>query len=76
MAVVGIHEAKTYLLKLIQRAMAGEEIVITPEEQPLLKLVPVESSHPKRELGRCKNLVKWIAPDFDDPLEEFDIHNR
>lgn len=75
METVGIHEAKTHFSKLIQRAMAGEEIVIVRDDQPLVKLVPVECSHPKRELGRCKNLVKWIAPDFDDQLVKFDIHN-
>jgi hypothetical protein len=28
--------------------------------------------HPKkRELGNGKDLIKWIAPDFDAPLDEF-----
>ena len=76
METVGIHEAKTHFSKLIQRALAGEEIVIARGKQPLVKLTPVEGARQKRELGRCKNLVKWVAPDFDEPLEEFESFMR
>ena len=47
MASVGVHEAKTHLSKLLQRVRAGEEIVITRNDEPLAKLVPVSQSGPR-----------------------------
>lgn len=76
METVGIHEAKTHFSKLIQRALTGEEIVIARGKQPLVKLTPVEGARPKRQLGQCKDLVKWVASDFDEPLEEFESYMR
>lgn len=38
---VTIHEAKTNLSRLIQAALAGEEVVIAKGKQPLVKLVVV-----------------------------------
>ena len=35
MTQVTIHEAKTHLSKLIQLALAGEEVVITKGKQPM-----------------------------------------
>lgn len=37
-----IHEAKTTLSKLIERAMAGEEVIIAKAGKPLVRLAPVE----------------------------------
>ncbi|HEX8470637.1 MAG TPA: type II toxin-antitoxin system prevent-host-death family antitoxin [Brevundimonas sp.] len=37
-----IHEAKTTLSKLIERAIAGEEVIIAKAGKPLVRLAPVE----------------------------------
>ena len=37
-----IHVAKTTLSKLIERAMAGEEVIIAKAGKPLVRLAPVE----------------------------------
>lgn len=42
MATITIHKAKTNLSKLIERALAGEEIVIARGKHPVVRLVPVE----------------------------------
>jgi prevent-host-death family protein len=42
MAQVGMHEAKTKLSQLVERAEAGEEIVIARNGTPVARLVPVE----------------------------------
>ena len=47
---VNIHEAKTHLSRLLEEAMAGEDIVIAKAGKPKVRLVPVEDP-PKRELG-------------------------
>ena len=38
---VNMHEAKTTLSRLVERALAGEEILIARNGQPLVQLVPV-----------------------------------
>ncbi|MDA7645009.1 type II toxin-antitoxin system prevent-host-death family antitoxin [bacterium] len=72
MAIVHIHEAKTHFSKLIQRALAGEEIIVAKGNTPLIKLVPLPEAKVSRTLGRRKGFVQSIARDFDAPLEEFD----
>lgn len=70
MVQVNIHEAKTNLSKLIQKVVAGEEVVIAKGNQPIVKLVLIENLKPQRRLGTAKGKIK-IADDFDEPLEDF-----
>jgi prevent-host-death family protein len=70
MKTVSVHEAKTHLSRLIREAQEGEEIVIARGNQPVVKLVLVEPESRHRVLGTAKGEVK-IAPDFDEPLEDF-----
>lgn len=70
MLQVTIHEAKTHLSKLIQKALAGEEIIIAKGKQPLIKLVVLPEARPQRRLGGAKDVILSIADDFDAPLEE------
>lgn len=72
MATVHIHEAKTHFSKLIQRALAGEEIIVAKGNTPLVKLTPLPDAATERTLGSQKNFVQSISPDFDEPLETFD----
>lgn len=66
MAQVNIHEAKTHFSQLIERARAGEEIVVAKAGTPVAKLVPYDEERPrKRKLGGWEGKVKF-APDFDD----------
>ncbi len=68
MVTVGIHEAKTTLSKLIQKAHAGEEVVITNSGTPVAKLVSAISGGP-RQLGR--DVGRFDVPDdFNDPLPD------
>lgn len=72
MTAVNIHEAKTHFSKLIRRTLAGEEIIIARGGTPLIKLVALPGARARRQLGGGKGMVKWIAPDFDAPLEAFE----
>ena len=68
MLTVGIHEAKTTLSRLIRKASAGEEVVITKSGVPVAKLVAVVPGEP-RELGR--DVGRFDVPDdFNDPLPD------
>ena len=39
MTTVSVHEAKTHLSRLIERVLAGEEIVIARNKEPVVRLV-------------------------------------
>jgi prevent-host-death family protein len=64
----GITDAKTHLSKLIDRAAAGEEIVIAKAGKPTAKLVPYRPIRKKRIGGQNLLGITYIADDFDAPL--------
>lgn len=67
-----IHAAKTTLSRLIERAHAGEEIVIARRDVPVARLVPILRKAPRRQPGTLRGLVK--VPDaFFEPLPEGEI---
>jgi prevent-host-death family protein len=45
---VNIHEAKTHLSRLVDRAHAGEEIVLAKNGKPYAKLVPLDTLGPRK----------------------------
>lgn len=61
---VNIHEAKTHLSRLVDRAAAGEEIVIARSGRPVARLVALEGPRGPRALGIWRGRVR-IGPDFD-----------
>jgi prevent-host-death family protein len=66
---VNVHEAKTQLSRLLERAHAGEEIVIAKNGEPYARLVPLEK--PKaREPGLLKGTVEDA---FFEPLPESEL---
>ena len=72
--IITIHAAKTTLSKLIERACAGEEIVIARRDQPVARLVPILAARaPKRKAGTLRGVVKVPKSFFDPlPIEELD----
>ncbi len=69
---VTIHTAKTTLSKLIERAHAGEEIVIARGDVPVARLVPIALRAPRRKPGTLRGLIK--VPDaFFEPLPEDEL---
>ena len=71
MTQVTIHEAKTHLSKLIQRALQGEEIIIAKGNQPMVKLVVVPEMRQERRIGGAKDVILDMAEDFNAPLDDF-----
>jgi prevent-host-death family protein len=63
--IVNVHAAKTQLSKLLERAEAGEEVVIGRAGKPIAKLVPYVPDRPKRVFGALKGQLV-IHGDFDD----------
>ncbi len=68
---VNMHEAKTELSRLVERALKGEDVVIARAGVPVVRLVPL-SGGVKRKLGQWAGKV-WMSENFDDPLSDQDL---
>ncbi len=67
--VINVHAAKTHLSQLLERAHAGEEIIIAKAGKPYARLVPLDPA-PKRPLGFVNAPV---ADAFFDPLPDDEL---
>ena len=69
--LVNLYDAKTHLSALVERAAAGEEIVIAKAGKPKAKLVPyrpaIEPRKPAHALG-----LTFIADDFDAAIPDLE----
>jgi prevent-host-death family protein len=63
---VNIHDAKTHLSRLVERAARGEAFVIAKAGRPLVKVVPLDTPeiHERRRLGFLKGRIS-VPADFD-----------
>jgi prevent-host-death family protein len=84
---VTVEQAKLELDQLLDRVEAGEEVIILRDGRPIALIVPVAASAgasdasptanpsaenpPVRRVGWAKDIITYIAPDFDEPLEDF-----
>ncbi len=66
---VNVYAAKTQLSRLIDLAMAGQEIVITRHGRPVARLIGAEALAAPRKLGLLRGRIR-IGEDFDAPLPE------
>ena len=66
MTAVNIHEAKTHLSRLVDQAVAGEEVIISKAGRPLVRLVPVGAATGRR-LGLLTGRIR-VPDDFNAPL--------
>jgi prevent-host-death family protein len=71
MTQFNIAEAKSHFSELVQKAMTGEEVIISRDNKPILRLVPVKSACKKRQPGSAKGKILFMAADFDEPLADF-----
>ena len=58
-----MHEAKTKLSQLADKAMNGEEVIIAKSGVPIVELIPYRGSKP-RVFGQFKGKFK-LSDDFD-----------
>lgn len=65
---VGVHEAKTYLSRLLHDVAAGEEVVITRRGKPVARLVAAARSE-RRAFGIDRGRLV-VPDDFDATLDE------
>jgi prevent-host-death family protein len=67
MSQVNLHEAKTQLSRLVDRAARGEEIIIARAGKPVAKLVPFDRDMTPRRPGSMRGLIN-VPDDFDNPM--------
>jgi antitoxin (DNA-binding transcriptional repressor) of toxin-antitoxin stability system len=66
---VNIYEAKTHLSRLVDRAAAGEEIIIARSGKPVVRLSRLDPPTHTIVFGVLQGRVE-VADDFDAPLPE------
>jgi prevent-host-death family protein len=67
---IELYEAEANFSALVERAAAGEEIIIAKAGHPLARSVPLPAKHEgDRPLGLMRGQI-WIGDDFDDPLPQ------
>jgi antitoxin (DNA-binding transcriptional repressor) of toxin-antitoxin stability system len=72
MNTITLQEAQTRLSELIHRLTPGEEVIITEDDQPVARLTLATPTERKpRQLGTLKGTVLHMAPDFDEPIDDF-----
>ena len=66
MDIVNIHEAKTHLSRLVEKAARGEGFVIAKAGKPMVKVVPLDKTEPaqRSRLGFLQGAVQ-VPDDFD-----------
>lgn len=71
--IVNVHQAKTHFSKLLERAHAGEEIILAKAGKPYAKLVPIAADQPQRKPGRFEGQMVYDDSSFFDPLPEDEL---
>jgi prevent-host-death family protein len=69
MKTINIQAAKTHLSRLVEEAVAGEEIVLAKAGKPLVRLVPYAPARAARVGGQLAGQI-WAAPDCWAPDED------
>ena len=69
MPTVNVHAAKSQLSRLLDAAVAGEEVIIAKAGKPIARLVPIVHKLERRKLGRLAGKLH-VPDDFDDPLPD------
>lgn len=64
MEIYNIHEAKTHLSRLIEKAANGEPFIIAKAGKPLVKVTAIDSPKTPKRLGFMKGEMK-VPDDFD-----------
>ena len=67
---INLTEAKAQS-KLIEKAVAGEEIIVSKHGKPMVRLIPYERGISPRDMSvRIWEGEVWMAEDFDELPED------
>jgi len=71
MRQVAVHAARTHLSRLIDAAVAGEDVVISCGGKPVITLVAIPQGQFK--FGILADELTGPAPDFLEPMSEEEL---
>jgi len=69
MDIVDIDKAKDRLSQLVDKAVSGEDVVISRSGKPLVRITRLANGKRRIKFGALKGKVS-IAADFDAPLRD------
>lgn len=69
METVNIYDAKTRLSQLVDKAASGEDVVVSRNGKPLVRITRLSAPKRRIKFGVLKGKIK-VAPDFDAPLPD------
>ncbi len=69
METYNITEAKAKFSAVVEKAMAGEEIIISKMGKPVAKIMSYEAPKVQRRVGFMRGKM-WVADDFDEWPED------
>ena len=69
METVNIYDAKTRLSQLVDIAASGEDVVVSRNGKPLVRITRLESPKRRIKFGVLKGKV-IVAEDFDAPMPD------
>ena len=69
MDTINIYEAKTRLSQLVDKAAAGEDVVVSRNGKPLVRITALVAGKRPVKFGVLRGKVK-VARDFDAPLPD------
>jgi len=74
MQTIDIYELTPAAREMLSKIESGQEIVITADGLPIAKIMLVNGQivpkRKRRHAGTAKGTY-WMAPDFNEPLEDF-----
>ena len=73
-ATYTVHEAKTQLSRLLEKASKGQEVIIARDRTPVAKLIAIDSPRKHRRPGRLKGKIT-LKPSFFKPMSRRELKN-
>lgn len=69
MEAFNIYDAKTRLSQLVDKAAAGEDVVVSRHGKPLVRITRLEHQRRQVKFGLLKGKLS-VSKDFDAPLPD------
>jgi prevent-host-death family protein len=69
METVNIYDAKTRLSQLVDKAAAGEDVIVSRNGKPLVRITRLETQKRRIKFGVLKGKLT-VPKDFDAPLPD------
>jgi prevent-host-death family protein len=69
MEAVNIYEAKTRLSQLVDKAASGEDVIVSRNGKPLVRITQLAGIRRPIKFGVLKGKLR-VAADFDAPLPD------